>query len=79
MKWMCDIFKDCRKAFDEKCNENKSQIETKTKSGWVIVKIVHKDKNGVCYDENIMGSEVEEISCSKDEWKKRVLSGALLW
>ena len=78
---MCDIFKDCRKAFDEKCNENKSQIETKTetKSGWVIVKIVHEDKNGACYDENNMGSEVEEISCSKDEWKKHVLSGALLW
>ena len=26
IKYMCDIFNDCRKAFDEKCNRNGSQI-----------------------------------------------------
>ena len=26
IKYMCDIFKDCRKAFEEKGNKNRSQI-----------------------------------------------------
>ena len=26
IKCMCDIFKDCRKAFDEKFDKNRSQI-----------------------------------------------------
>ena len=41
-------------------------------------KILHKDKNGACCDENNMSSEVEVDFCSKGKGKKRVLDGLLL-
>ena len=54
---MCDIFKNCRKAFDKKCNRNGSQInELVEHQLQKIVKYSIKKKNGVCWDENNMGS-----------------------
>ena len=35
-----------------------------------LVKVVHKDKNVACCDENNMSSEVEATFCSKDKRKK---------
>ena len=62
---MCDIFKDCKKAFDEKRNKNRSQTNELVE--WYLV---YKDKNVACCNENNMGSEVEATSRSKDKRKK---------
>ena len=69
---MCNIFKDCRKTFDEKRKKNRSHINTAN-----LFKIIHKSKNGGCREKNIMGSEVEVTSCSEGKGKKRVLDGLL--
>ena len=62
---MCNIFKDCRKTFDEKRKKNRSHINTAN-----LFKIIHKSKNGAYREKNIMGSEVEVTSCSEGKGKK---------
>ena len=64
---MCDIIKDCRKAFDEKCNTNRNQLNELVEQ--YLVKLVHKNKNGACCDVNNMGPQVEVTSCSNDKGK----------
>ena len=64
---MCDIIKDCRKAFDEKCNTYRNQLNELVEQ--YLVKLVHKNKNSACCDVNNMGSEAEVISCSNDKGK----------
>ena len=71
---MCDIFKECKKAFNEKRNKKGSQINNLVEYQFTKnSKIVYKDKNGSCCDENNMGSEVEVTFCSKDKGNKRVM------
>ena len=78
---MCGIFKDCRKAFDEKSNKNKSnqwagwaifskKLFVKTKMVHAATKIILAQK----YENNI-GSEVEV----KRKGGRRVLEEALSW
>ena len=76
---MCNIFKQCRKAFDEKRNRNGSQINELVEQQFTKNnKIFRKDKNGAQSGESNMSSEVEVTFCSKDKGKKRVLDGVLL-
>ena len=75
---MCNIFKQCRKALDEKRNRNESQINELVEQQFTKSKIFRQDKNGAQFDESNMSSEVEVTFCSKDKGKKRVLDGVLL-
>ena len=73
IKCLCDIIKNCRKAFEEKCNKSRSRIDE-----LVEQYLVNKNKNGASWDVNNMDSEVEVTSCSKDKGNICVLEGALL-
>ena len=58
---MCDVFKDCRKTFDDKRSKNRSQIKkifTKTKT-----------MHAATLFENNMSSEMEVTSYSKGKGK----------
>ena len=58
---MCDVFKDCRKTFDDKRSKNRSQIKkifTKTKT-----------MHAATHFENNMSSEMEVTSYSKGKGK----------
>ena len=69
-KHLCGIFKDCRNPFDERFNKNKSQINELFEQDFL--KIIHKSKNGACYDENNMDWEVEATFCSKVKERNNV-------
>ena len=65
---MCDVFKDCRKTFDKNCDKNRWAVDELFEH--YLVKIVHKNKNRACCNENNMGLEVKVASCIKDKGKK---------
>ena len=56
-------------------HSTKIVIKTEVK---LFSKIVHKDRNGACSNENNMDSEVEVTFFSKDKGTKRVIDEMLL-
>ena len=56
----------CKKTFDEMRNKRNELLTN------IWLKIIHKNKNDACCNENHMDSKVEVTSCSKDKGKKGV-------